>query len=258
MQINANEITSAHFFAGCGGDLSGFDMAGLHPLMALEVEPARCQTLRLNHPTLKVVENPIQDFTLEGYPAKRALVHCYSFPCQKYSVAAAVHGNWTGDGLYLEALRAAVLMWPELIVVENVMGFRHFKRAMETWQDLAHYFTTEMIVRGEWFSHQMKTRVFLVLHRQPFKFLPLYNYADGSHQSKKLGDYLELEGSANASLPPYVYKRLRGEYRDQPLIYDPEQHEPIALTTNYKRDRSNHLVRDPRYSQGLDLSQSES
>ena len=253
MPTMQTKITSAHFFAGCGGDVTGFAMAGLKPVMALEIGKDRCQTLRHNHPDLKVVEKPVQDFTLAEYPAEqRALVHCYSFPCQKYSLAAAVHGTRTGDNLYLEALREAVLMWPEVIVVENVMGFRHFKRAMETWQNLAHYHTTEMIVRGEWFSLQRKTRIFLILHRQLFKFLPLYRYSEkGNYGERRLGDYLELDGPANLKVPDYIYKRLDGEYRDQPNVYHPEQRDPIALTTNYKRDRSNHLIRDERYPKAV-------
>lgn len=35
------EITSAHFFASGGSDVSGFRRAGLTPVMAVEINPTR-------------------------------------------------------------------------------------------------------------------------------------------------------------------------------------------------------------------------
>lgn len=59
---------SAHFFAGCGGDISGLKRAGWRPKLAVEVNAHRCQTLRSNHPGLQVREGPIQTLTLADYP----------------------------------------------------------------------------------------------------------------------------------------------------------------------------------------------
>ena len=246
-------VTSAHFFTGGGGDLSGFKEAGIKPVMALEVGRDRCQTLRHNHPGLKVLEQPIGTLTLDQYPPERALVHVFTYPCQKYSLASALHGQWQGDSLYLEALREAVLLWPEVLVVENVVGMRHFPRVMETWRRLPGYYCTEMLVRGEWFGLQKKTRLFLVLHRQAHLFKSLQFYTE-KRAGETLADYLDSpddEDQPLKNVPEYVYKRLDGDYRDRPNIYRSDQTEPINLTTNYKRDRSNHLVYDDRYPRGV-------
>ena len=97
-------------------------------------------------------------------------LYSITFPCDHYTVAANMHGTWTGDALYLEALREIVLHFPELIILENVLGMRKFKRVMETFQALPFYYCTECVLYGDDFSLQRKARSFLILHRQPFAF----------------------------------------------------------------------------------------
>src|SRR6266487_1733759 len=115
MYLPEHEKRSAHIFAGCGGDVCGMQWAKWHPSFAVEINPYRCQTLRRNHPGLVVYEGPIQKMVLEDYPPGRILVFFITFPCDHYTVAANVHKKWTGDSLYLEALREIVLQFPELI-----------------------------------------------------------------------------------------------------------------------------------------------
>jgi len=262
--MQLSNIKSAHFFAWCGGDIEGFKMAGLQPEFAVEINPARCATLRHNHPELTVFDQPIEKLVMADYPTVAAtspiLVHVYTFPCTNYTLAGEVHKHRTGDALYLEALREAVIQWPEIIVIENVLGMRAFPRVMETWCNLAHYHTSEFVVNGEDFTLQRKARLFLILHRQPFQFKPLTEYlptfavrgvatgraADGR---TRLADYLDAE--PDVANKPYILKRLNGEYQRLPNVYERDRTEPLPLTTNYKRDRSNHLVRDERFPGGV-------
>lgn len=170
------EKRAAHLFAGCGGSVCGMEQAGWRGVFAVEVDGDRCNTLRHNFPEMKVWEGPIQQMTLSAWP-RSVPVHVYTWPCQYYTVGANIHGMWRGDALYLEALREAVLLWPEIIVVENVLGMRKLPRVMETWRHLPLYHTTEFEVRGESFTLQKKARVFLILHRQAYTFKPLECYA---------------------------------------------------------------------------------
>lgn len=229
----------AHLFAGCGGSACGMENAGWQGAFAVEIDRDRCQTLRTNFPTMNVYEGPIQEMTLSCWP-KDIPVHFYTFPCQQYSLAANVHGHWRGDSLYLEALREAVLLWPEVIVIENVLGMLKFPRVMELWRNLAHYHTTEFEVRGEAFTLQKKSRLFLILHRQAYQFRHIETYAQPEH--KPLQGYLDQQ--SDVQVAPYILKRLEGAYRDRPIVYEPSQREPVNLFCNYKRDRSNFLVRD--------------
>lgn len=229
--------------------MCGFSLAGWKPSFAIEVNHDRCRTLRLNFPQCKVLEGPIQHVTLADYPPGLLPLYSITFPCDHYTLAANIHGTMTGDALYLEALREIVLHFPEMIILENVLGLRKFKRVMETFQSLPLYYCTECVLYGEEFSLQRKARVFLILHRQPFLFddiaavqLPRPGY--------RLADYLERDEPL-ASIPGYVYTRLDGGYRDLPKIYDPQQEHPVNLFTNYRRDRSLFLVKDPRAPRGV-------
>ena len=250
MLLQAQEKRSAHFFAGCGGDVCGMSMAGWWPALAVEVNPHRCRTLRLNFPGLLVYEGPIQGMTLADYPAGRILAFFMTFPCDNFTLAANVHGHWTGDSLYLEALREVVLYGPEFVAIENVWGMRKFRRVMETFRALPNYYCTEFLLHGEDFTLQRKTRVFMILHRQPFAFPPLEQYRL-PRPGNRLRDYLEMDGPV-PDIPPYVYTRMEGgRYRDRSRIYDPEQEEPVNLFTNIGRDRSLFLVRDARCPRGV-------
>jgi DNA (cytosine-5)-methyltransferase 1 len=256
MQITEHLLRSAHFFAGAGGDMCGFSQAGLQPGFAVEINPFRCQTLRLNFPQCKVFEGPIQHVTLANYPSGDIPIFFVTFPCDHYTIAAHMHGTCTGDALYLEALREIVLRYPEIVLLENVVGLKKFLRVMETFRALPLYYCTECVLSGEDFSLQRKARVFLILHRQPFAFQAIEGY-QLPRPGWQLKDYLEMDAPI-PTIPNYVYTRLDGTpsasgkiYRDRPKIYDPNQREAVNLFTNYRRDRSLFLVRDQRAPRGI-------
>jgi len=239
---------SVHVFAGCGGDICGVQLAGWQPRFAVEINAHRCRTLRANHRRLTMFEGPIQHLTLADYPGVPLPFFFLTFPCDHYTVAANMHHTWTGDSLYLEALREIVLRFPELVCIENVWGFRKFRRVMETFRALPLYHCSEFVVEGSDFTMQRKKRVFLLLHRQPFAFPPLDHYPRNP-AGRVLRDY--LEDNAAVEIPAYVYARLDGTYRDRPLIYHPDREEPVNLFTNYGRDRSLFLVEDARCPRGV-------
>lgn len=256
MQITEHLLRSAHFFAGAGGDMCGFSQAGLQPGFAVEINRYRCQTLRLNFPQCKVFEGPIQHVTLTTYPSGDIPIFFVTFPCDHYTIAAHMHGTCTGDALYLEALREIVLRYPEIVLLENVIGLKKFLRVMETFRALPLYYCTECILYGEDFSLQRKCRVFLILHRQPFVFGAIEAYRL-PRPGDSLQAYLEREVPL-PKIPNYVYTRLDGTpsasgkvYRDRPRIYDPDQREPLNLFTNADRDKSLFLVRDERAPRGV-------
>ncbi len=235
MQITKS-LRSAHFFAGAGGDMCGFSLAGLRPTFAVEINRYRCRTLRLNFPQCKVFEGPIQNLLLADYPTGEIPIFFITFPCDRYTLAANMHGTWNGDSLYLEALREIVLHYPEIVILENVLGLKKFLRVMETFRALPLYFCTECVLYGEDFSLQKKGRVFLILHRQPFTFGSIK-----AHQLPRCGKYLREYLEMNIpipTIPPYVYTRLDGTpsasgkiYRDRPRVYHPDQQEPVNLFT---------------------------
>ena len=246
MKLQEKQV--AHIFTGCGGSVCGMEAAGWAGRFAVEVDPDRCKTLRINFPAMRVFEGPIQKMTLADYPSGVIPVHFYTFPCTNYTYGANVHGHWSGDSLYLEALREAVMLWPEVIIIENVLGMKKFPRVMETWRHLPQYHTTEFELHGEDFTHQRKSRIFLILHRQAYEFPSVERYMRPSPYTR-LADYLDM----NQSVPliaPYIVRRLNGAYRDRAIVYHPDQQSPVNLFANYKRDRSNFLIQDDSVEAG--------
>ena len=71
-----------------------------------------------------MLEGPIQHVTLADYPPGLLPLYSITFPCDHYTLAANIHGTMTGDALYLEALREIVLHFPEMIILENVLGLK--------------------------------------------------------------------------------------------------------------------------------------
>lgn len=54
-------------------------------------------------------------------------------------------------------------------------------------------------------------------------------------------------------MPDYVIRRIRGEYRDLPIIVDPSKPDAIAPTcvAHYSKDLSTRLVKDKKSKYGL-------
>jgi DNA (cytosine-5)-methyltransferase 1 len=143
MDITTFTPSALHLFGGCGGLPKGFEDAGIVASVINEMEANSAKTLRMNFPHAKVVEKPIQECLLKDWGGHWFPVHSYTYPCERYSDASSINGTQTGDELYLEALREGVLLWPEVIAIENVIGMEKFPRVMETWRNLPGYFTTE-------------------------------------------------------------------------------------------------------------------
>ncbi len=249
MDLRNFQPKALHLFAGPGGMIKGTALAGIRPAVAVEMQADCCQTLRANYPEMLVREGPIQLRVLADYGEERLEVHTYPYPCKRFSKLAKISGTWTGEHLYLEALREGVLLQPSVILVENVEGMLEYPRVMETWKRLPGYYTTEFRAYGHHYTHQRKPRVILILHSEPYTFAPLEEYAL-PRSGERLGDYLdrELDPFTLRENPYYLSRMGIGErtYRDRAKIYAPDRVEPVPFFNGYGHDRSTYLVRDER------------
>ena len=67
----------------------------------------------------------------------------------------------------------------------------------------------------------------------------------------QLKDIIEM--NPDFEMPDYVIRRIRGEYRDLPIIVDPNEPNAIAPTcvAHYSKDLSTRLVKDRKSKHGL-------
>jgi DNA (cytosine-5)-methyltransferase 1 len=106
--------------AGGGGQSLGLEQAGFWHAAALEIDPDACQTLRLNRPEWKVVEDDIHQFSGTGYRGVDLLAG--GVPCPPFSIAGKQLGAEDDRDLFPQALRLVEECEPTAIMLENVRG----------------------------------------------------------------------------------------------------------------------------------------
>jgi DNA (cytosine-5)-methyltransferase 1 len=131
--ISKQRLKAISLFTGVGGLDFGFEAAGFHTSVALELDPVACQTIRLNR-TWPVIEAPIKEVDTQsilraaGLSVGEADVLIGGPPCQPFSKS----GYWrTGDAKRLDDPRAGTLTEylrvlgetkPRVFLLENVPG----------------------------------------------------------------------------------------------------------------------------------------
>lgn len=235
------DVTVNGYFSGSGGMELGLAEAGLKVVQSLEIDPDRVQTLKQNF-RHTVVGADIGKREVLPQPRSRVIVG--TWPCQKYSTIADIHGTRTGDYLFLHFLRHIVLGEPDAYVVENVPGMRKFKVVMEALTKLPNYYIrVECPVDTRRWLPQRRDRLIIFGTRKRMRPVP-----PDSWQAPQMADILEKDPKPN--IPDYVYKRLRGKYRDKPIVVERDGCAPTCVA-HYGRDRSTRLVRDPAFPHGV-------
>ena len=230
------------YFSGAGLIEIGLERAGVGLQQSFELDGACCATHRRNfkHP---IVEGDITQKTVAA--DKPANVMVFTYPCNRYSGIAAIHGTRTGDDLFLHAFRHAVLAKPEVWVAENVPGMKKFPVVMEAMTQMPGYYVHVVCpVQSTLWLPQRRARLIILASRRPFAWR-----APEATQRVTLGSILERD--PEVEIPEYVAKRLAGGYRDRPIISDPER-DDVAPTcvAHYAKDVSTRLVADKRYPGG--------
>lgn len=188
----------------------------------------------------------IKDKTVLEQPKTDIIVGTY--PCTKYSAIADIHGTRTGDDLFLHFFRHIAIEKPEMYIVENVPGMKKFKVVMEAMTKLPDYYVNVFcpVDALNWLPQKRK-RLILVGTRKPF-FIAAPTQVDNRVSLKKI-----IEKNPVVEMPEYVISRIKGKYRDLPIIVDPEQPSAVAPTcvAHYAKDLGTRLVKDKTSKYGL-------
>ncbi|HRV02467.1 MAG TPA: DNA (cytosine-5-)-methyltransferase [Mesotoga sp.] len=237
-------ITAKSYFSGAGGMDLGLSMAGIDIIQSLEIDPKCVATMNMNF-SHAVINQDICDVLVK--PQAHSDVMVFTFPCTKYSSAADINGTRTGDDLFLHAFRHAALAAPEIFVVENVPGMKKFPVVMEAFQELPGYYVTVFcpVDALDCGLPQRRERLIMIGSRRPFSPEP-----PRCASKIKLKEILEKD--VQVEVPEYVIKRLEGNYRDRPIISDPEDPDSYAPTcvAHYSKDRGTRMVKDPKSQLG--------
>jgi DNA (cytosine-5)-methyltransferase 1 len=186
---SSNAPTYADLFAGAGGLSEGFERTGLRPVMAVECDPLAARTYWLNHPRLAEGGFVTRDIREVSTQEMRKLtgrirldVLAGAPPCQGYSVAGfRSKKSLLGyrpemderNYLFEEVVRAAQILKPKIVLIENVPGMKSAQKQEESFLDIAGarlqelgYETTTWRLNAAAFGvPQVRIRYFLVASR---------------------------------------------------------------------------------------------
>ena len=240
--------TAKGYFSGCGGMELGIMQAGISLIQSLDldIEATNCMKVNRHYFSHNVLTADIKDKTVLEQPETDIIVGTY--PCTKYSPIADIHGTRTGDDLFLHFFRHIAIEQPEMYIVENVPGMKKFKVVMEAMTKLPDYYVNLFcpIDASIWLPQRRK-RLILIGTRRRFQISP------PSESKRKIQLKDIIEANSEYEMPDYVIRRIRGEYRDLPIIVDPNKSDAIAPTcvAHYSKDLSTRLVKDRKSKYGL-------
>ncbi len=236
--------TAKSYFSGAGLMDLGMSMAGIDIIQSLELDKQAVKTLEANF-NHRIVHDDIMVRTVLDQPKSDVIL--LTFPCTKYSAIADIHNSRTGDDLFLHGFRHVALEKPEAFVVENVPGMKIFPVVMEAFEKIPDYYVQVFcpLDANVWLPQNRK-RLILIGTKRRFPITPPAN-------SKRV--YLKdiIGEEPDMKIPEYVRARIEGEYRDSPIISDPEDINSIAPTcvAHYSKDRGTRMVRDKSHPLGV-------
>jgi DNA (cytosine-5)-methyltransferase 1 len=113
-------LSSVEICSGAGGQALGLELAGFDHSALVEIEPAACQTLRLNRPDWNVVEGDLHAF--DATPFKGIDLLAGGVPCPPFSKAGKQLGADDERDLFPQAIRLVDECRPRAVMLENVRG----------------------------------------------------------------------------------------------------------------------------------------
>jgi DNA (cytosine-5)-methyltransferase 1 len=240
--------TAKGYFSGCGGMEIGLMQAGVNVIQSLDLdaEATACMKMNSHYFSHDVLTVDIKDKTVLEQPKSDIIVGTY--PCTKYSAIADIHGTRTGDDLFLHFFRHIAIERPEMYIVENVPGMKKFKVVMEAMMKVPdHYVNIFCPVDALNWLPQKRKRLILIGTRKPF-FISAPKQVNDRVRLKDI-----IEKNPIVEMPEYVASRIKGKYRDLPIIVDPAQPSTVAPTcvAHYAKDLGTRLVKDKTSKYGL-------
>ncbi|SHN42297.1 DNA cytosine methyltransferase [Chitinophaga sp. CF418] len=236
------------YFSGVGGMELGMMFAGVNVVQSLDLdeEATACMLMNAQYFQHPVLTQDIREITVLGQKSTDIIVGTY--PCTKYSTGADIHNARTGEDLFLHFFRHVAIEQPEMYIIENVPGMRKFKVVMEAMTQLPGYYVNIFCpVNAALWLPQERKRLILIGTRKPF----MVSAPAQSFRRPKIKDILEPD--VHIDLQDYVISRIKGKYRDKPIIVDPENERAIAPTcvAHYSKDQGTRMVKDRSSPYGL-------
>jgi DNA (cytosine-5)-methyltransferase 1 len=244
--------TANSWFSGAGLMDIGLMQGGVRINQSVDLDPRATSCMAINphyfgHRGHQIITGDITQMTALDQPD--ADMEIFTYPCKKYSTIADIHGARTGEELFLHALRMIALRRKKLkmYVIENVPGMKAFPVVMEAMTKLPGYYVKIFcpIDAAIWLP-QRRERLIVIATAKPFNI-----EAPVARRRVRMKDIIEKNPVYD--MPDYVINRIRGNYRDLPIIVDPNDPDAMAPTcvAHYSKDLGTRLVKDRKAKYGV-------
>ena len=240
--------TANSYFTGAGLIDIGLQQAGVKVQQSLDLDRNAVDTMRINPRYFghRLLQRDMKEVEAMDQPESDIMIGTY--PCNRYSDISALYGLLTGDELFLHFFRMLAIRRPEMYVVENVPGMKRFPVVMEAMTKLPGYYVNVFcpVDASNWLP-QRRERLILIGTKKPFTI----SAPTKSSLIPTIKDI--LEPYAQVEVNDTVIARIKGEYRDLPIVVDPEDPASLAPTcvAHYAKDMGTRLVKDKSYPYGL-------
>ncbi|MDQ2842665.1 MAG: DNA cytosine methyltransferase [Acidobacteriota bacterium] len=116
-----SELTTLELCAGAGGEALGLEQAGIDHAGLIDIDKHACETLRLNRPKWKVLEQDLLKFT-DASAFKGVDIVSGGLPCPPFSKAGKQLGHLDERNLFPVAIDIIDQLRPRAVMIENVRG----------------------------------------------------------------------------------------------------------------------------------------
>lgn len=226
----------------------GLMQAGINVIQSLDLDKNAIKSMKRNpqYFSHKVVRQDMKDVLVLEQEYSDIIVGTY--PCNHYSPIVDLHDARTGDDLFLHFFRHIAISQPEMYIVENVPGMKKFKVVMEAMTQLPGYYINIFcpLDANIWLP-QNRERLILFGTKKPFTI----SHPGRSTKVPSLKSMLEKNVTVDVN--DTVISRLKGVYRDKPIVVDPDIKNVVAPTcvAHYAKDMGTRLVKDKSYKHGV-------
>jgi len=204
--------TAADLFAGAGGASLGLMQAGFALRFAVEVDQHAARTHRRHLPGA-LLDSDIQDLDehafldAAGLGAGELDLLFAGPPCQGFSVIGPRQVYDLRNSLFREVLRAAAILRPKAVVIENVPGLltldrgRYLAAIMAGLDAEGYEAACAELLAAQYGAPQMRWRLVIIAWRRDLGIGSGYGFPRPVYGRAGIGDLI-----SNSSIPEHMYE----------------------------------------------------
>ena len=213
----------------------GLEMAGFNTIVATELHPDPCKTIKHNFPRVPIICTDIKNLSgldlihKAGLPSDAEVdLVAGGPPCQGFSNAGLKDPDDPRNSLIGEFIRIIEEIRPRFFLMENVEGLRNlhngriFEKVMKHFNKTNYYIKWKVLFAADYGIPQMRKRLFIVGSRdaQEFDFPEPTHYSNNTLQkdlfNKKLKPYVTVS-EALEDIPFIEQNEICTSYREMPV-----------------------------------------